>query len=96
MTQLSTKLSLDQLLTKWPAALNPLLAWPIWQGNQINNVVLTANKPTAINHLLQRMPQGWFLVDNTADVIIWRASAYTNTTLTLEASSDTTISLWIY
>jgi hypothetical protein len=96
MNQLSTKLPLDLMQTKWASTLNPLLALPIVAGNQISNVVLTANKPLAINHLIQRMPQGWFLTDINANTAVWRTAVYTNTTITLESSANVTISLWVY
>lgn len=96
MTQLSTKLPFDQLLTKWASALNPLLALPILQGNLISNVALIANKPQPINHLLAKMPQGWFLLDNIADTVVWRTQPYSLSSITLEASANTTISFWIF
>ena len=96
MSFLSTKLPWELAQTKWPATLNPIIALPILNGNQISNVSLTANVPKVINHLLQRMPQGWFLTDNTADTAIWRAANFNNLTITLESSADTTISFWVF
>jgi hypothetical protein len=81
---------------KWAATLNPLLANPLIQGQQIDSVVLVSGKPKAINHGLQQLPQGWFLVDNIANAVIWRTAAFTTTTITLEASANTTISIWVY
>lgn len=94
--QLSPKLPWELAQTKWSSILNPILALPILNGNQVNSIALTANKPLAINHLLQRMPQGWFLTDNTANTTVWRITAFTNLTITLEATADTTISFWIF
>lgn len=96
MAQLSPKLPWDLAQTKWSSILNPILALPILNGNQVNSVALVANKPLAINHLLQRLPLGWFLTDNTANATIWRTVAFTALTITLEASADTTISFWIF
>lgn len=81
---------------KWAATINPVLSNVLIQGQQIDSIVLAANKPKAINHGLQQLPQGWFLVDNIANAVVWRTSAFTTTTLTLEASANTVISIWVY
>jgi len=96
MSQLSTKLPWDLAQTKWASSINPILALPILNGNEIDGINLVANKPQAINHLLQRMPQGWFLLDNTANTVVWRTATMTTTTITLESSANTTINLWVF
>lgn len=96
MAQLSTKLPWDLASPRWASELNPILALPILQGIQIDNVVLTMSTPRVINHLLQRKPQGWFLVDNDSDSTVWRTEPFNNLTLTLESSADTTVSIWVY
>lgn len=94
--QLSPKLPWELAQTKWAATINPILAIPMLHGNQIDDIVLAANMPLAINHLLQALPQGWFLVDNTANAVVWRSAPLNNLTITLTASADTTISIWVY
>lgn len=96
MTALSPKLPWELAQTKWSGTLNPIIALPILNGNMITGINLIANKAQAINHLLQRMPQGWFLTDNTADTVVWRTLAFTQLTLTLESSVNTTISIWVF
>ena len=96
MALLSTKLPWELAQTKWAATLNPVLQIPLLDGNLISDISLTASTPKAINHLLQRMPRGWFLTDNTANAVVWRSSTFTTTTITLEASADTNISLWVF
>lgn len=96
MAQLSTKLPLELMQTKWGSALNPILALPILSGIQLNNISLTANTALVINHLLSRLPQGWFLVDNTANTVIWRTQPYNTSTITLESAANTVISIWVY
>lgn len=93
---LSAKLPWELANPKWASELNPVLAMPMLNGNQINNVSLAATTPLAINHLLGRVPQGWFLTDNTGNAVIWRTKAFSQYTITLEASSATTISLWVF
>lgn len=93
---LSTNLPWDLAKNRWPAELNPLLALPIVNGNTIKGVNLVASVPLVVNHLLQRMPQGWFLIDNMANAVIWRTQALNVLTITLESSADTTISFYIF
>lgn len=93
---LSTKLPWELAQTKWAADLNPIISLPVLAGIQINSIILTANTPKAINHLLQRLPQGWFLVDINASATVWRSAVFTMTTITLESSANVTVSLYIY
>lgn len=94
--QLSTKLPWELANTKWASVLNPIISLPLLYGNTIENIVLKANTPLAINHLLSRLPQGWILIDNQADALIWRSAALNTSTITLEASANTTISIYVY
>lgn len=96
MAFLSTKLPWDLASTRWASQLNPIIALPILNGNQVSDVSLTASTPLAINHLLGRMPKGWFLTDNTANAVIWRTQNFNQFSIILEASADTTISFWIF
>ncbi len=93
---LSTKLPWELAQTKWSSEINPVLALPILAGNQINNIPLAATTPKAVNHLLQRIPQGWLLVDNSANAVIWRTQPFNINTITLESSADTTVNIYIY
>ena len=96
MANLPLKLSWEQAQTRWKSQLDTILANPILSGNQIDNIVLLATTPQPVNHLLARMPQGWFLVDNNADSVVWRTLPFNTSTITLESSVNTTISIWIY
>ncbi len=96
MALLSTKLPWELAQTKWSATLNPIISLPILNGNMITDIVLVANVAQSINHLLQRMPQGWFLTDNTANTAVWRTLALNQYTITLESSVNTTISIWVF
>jgi hypothetical protein len=96
MSQLSTKLPWDLANTKWAATINPVLAIPFLDGLQIDDIILAATTPKAINHLLQRKLQGWFLMDNQANAVIWRTAAFNDLTLTLESNANTTISIWVF
>lgn len=96
MAALSTKLPWELASPKWAATLNPVIAIPMLSGIQIDSIIMKAGIPNVINHLLQRMPQGWFLMDNIANSVIWRSAAFSVNFITLTASVDTTISIWVF
>lgn len=82
--------------TVWASQLNPFLKNPIIQGLSRSNIVMTASTPLVINHLLSRMMLGWFLIDNSANAVVWRTQPFNASTITLEASANTTISIWCF
>lgn len=96
MAQLSTKLPWELAQTKWAATLNPVIALPILNGVLLTDIVLAANEPLAINHMLQRKQQGWMITDLTSNAAVWRTVAFNALTLTLEASANVTISIWVF
>ncbi len=96
MAQLSTKLPWELAQTKWSSILNPIIALPFLSGNMIEGIALTATTPKAVNHLLQRKPQGWFVIDNTANAVIWRSASFNDLTITLESDANTTINIWVF
>lgn len=93
---LPTQLPLTLMQTQWKSQIDPLLANPIFPGILLSNISMTGSQPLVINHLLSRKMQGWFVVDNMADAVIWRTQPLNAITLTLEASADTIISLWVF
>lgn len=84
------------MVTQWATQLNPIVANPIIQGLAINSVILNAGVPKTIQTSLNRMQQGWFLTDNMANSVVWRTQPFNSQNLTLQASADTTISLWVF
>jgi hypothetical protein len=93
---LPQQLTLPLLQTQWAALLNPVLANPILQGLQLTGIKLLANTPFVINHLLSRNQIGYFITDITSNANVWRTAPLNNKTLTLEASANTTLALWVY
>jgi hypothetical protein len=75
------------------SALNSLQQGPFFGGN-IVQAFLPASGATAVSHGLGRTPQFWIIMDIDTQAILWRAS-WDSTSLTLHASADTNVKLWI-
>jgi hypothetical protein len=95
MSQLSTKLPLDQMQTRWASQLNPLLANALNGVTIIPNIALI-NGVTVINHSLGQTQQGWFLVDVQGPATIYRSQPFNSTTLTLTSSAAVVVSIGVY
>lgn len=94
---LPQKLSLPLMQTTWAQQLDPIIANPILDGVQQNNVVLAIGD-NAINHKLQRKPQGYIIVGmrNAYSQIIDVVSQTPNLTLILNSSAATTVDIYVY
>lgn len=92
---LPQKLPLPLMQTQWAAKLNPVLANPLNGVNILTNVPLI-HGVNVINHLLGRLQQGWFLTDLQAAIVIYRSAPFNATTLTLTASSPTTVNIGVF
>lgn len=93
---LSTHLTWDMASTRWPSDLNPIIALPQLHGTFLLNINLVANIPLVINTLLGRTQQGWIITDISTSATVWRTQPFNKTTLTLQATADTTVNLWVY
>lgn len=93
---LSSNLSWEQANNLWAQSLNPIISNQLLQGHLISSIPLVANTPKTINHTLNRMQLGWFVVDNTANTAIWRTQDLNTKTITLESSVNTIITLWVF
>ena len=87
---------LQLLQNRWMPLINPVLKNTIVQGLQLKDIVLTASTPIVINHMLGRTQQGWFVTDINSNAQVWRTQPFNASTLTLEASADTTVNIWVY
>lgn len=94
MAQLSNKLPYEQMLTKWSAALNPILANLLLQGQPLEAISLSSGVPRTLNHGLGRNQIGFIITDQTAAASIFRTQPFNSQTLTIEASADVTVNLW--
>ena len=96
MAKLSTSLPIGQMMPLWAAQLNPLLANVLTQGQPLNDVVLVANTPKTFNHGLGKNQTGFIVTDIQSAAIVYRTQPFNAQTITLEASANCTINLWVY
>lgn len=92
---LSPKLDWTLANPLWAQTLNPILTNPVIQGSALNGISLKASTPLTIAHKLGRLQQGVFITP-FGNAVVWVAQAFNNKTLTLEASADCVVNLWVY
>jgi hypothetical protein len=79
--------------------IEPFLNSEIINGVLIKNVNLDSSITNQVNHKLGRKPQGWIIVRQRANSIIWDSqdtNTKANRTLELSCSANVTIDLWIF
>jgi hypothetical protein len=80
-------------------ALNEATAPAISGGRLIEDVEITAYEDKEVNHGLASPLQGWLVVRNDTEAIVWDAQAGSpapSKTLTLRANADCTVSVWVF
>lgn len=95
MAQLPIVTPSDPILSRWKAALDPILAQPLNNANYLQNVSII-NGVTVVNHGLGRKPQGWVLSDINGAATIYRSAAFSPLTLTLTSSAAVTIGIVVF
>lgn len=98
MAILPQKLSLEQLMTKWAALLDPILKNPATDPVLIQNVVL-ATGTNLVDHRLGKKLTGWQVVGVNAPVTIYDTQAtnpHPDRTLRLVSSGAATVSLLVF
>ncbi len=93
--QLPILSSLTALVTQWKAILDPLLAKPISDVQILPNVSIN-NGVTTIDHKLNRLMQGWFIVDINAPATIYRSQPLNDKTLTLTSSGACIVNIGVF
>jgi hypothetical protein len=86
--------NLMQLQDNIASVVETLRTCPFLDGTAVSAIVLKSGA-NVINHLLDRQPQGYFLTDINASATVYR-SAWDVKTITLVASTNTTVSFWVY
>lgn len=95
MSQLSTQLTLDQLLTRWSSQINPVISNPLNLANMITNQPLI-NGVTVINHRLGRKMQGWYLIDIQGAATVYRSAPFNDLTLTLTSNAAVIVNIGVF
>lgn len=68
---------------------------PLLDGLLIKDVVLTASAPKLVQHKLGRELQGWIIVNQNANAVIWQSDS-SKSSIELTTSADVTVSLWVF
>lgn len=69
----------------------------ILDGRLIENIEISTGTVKEVAHGLQSNPRGWIVVKKNAEATIWEtASTLAGRTLSLNASANVTISLWVF
>jgi hypothetical protein len=98
MAALPQRLPLLQMQQQWATTLNPVIANPITQGLQLNNITITTGN-NVVNHKLGRKLQGWFVVGINGVATIFDTQAtnqMSDLTLNLTSSADVLVNLWVF
>ncbi len=86
---------LSLLQTKWKSLVDPILANPMTNMSIIENVSLTSGN-NQIPHLLDRMQQGWVIVDIQSAAAVYRYLPFNRNYLYLNSSATAIISLGVF
>ena len=77
-------------VTTWAAQFEPC---PFLIGVSIETTIGTSN--TVINHKLQKTPQGFLILSQNANAVIWQISS-DDQTITLRASASVGVKIWVF
>ena len=80
---------------KWSSILNPILSNPLNGVSILKDVTLKSGS-NVINHLLGRLPQGWFIVDKQGPADIYRTAPFNLLTLTLTSTASVVVSIGVF
>lgn len=89
---------LTLIQTTWASMLDFLLANPLVNGRLVYGATeyQLTNGVNVINHGLARKPLGWFLTDQNAAVTVYRSQPFNASTLTLTASANALVNLYVF
>lgn len=87
--------NLDRIQANVSSAFNSSgLPSPFVGGQLLTAISLSSSTPKSINHGLGRQPVIWVLADITAAAEVYRTAWDTNS-ITLEATADCTVAIWV-
>ncbi len=90
-----TAADLDALKDRIAEFTHQLELNPTLDGALVESENLAATTPRELNHKLGRQPSGWILTDIDAAATVHR-TAWDDKTISLEASADATVSVWVF
>jgi len=87
-----------RLATDISKGLNSLLGQetgnPGAEGTYVQATIGTTD--TSVEHDLGRTPDGWIVIDSDTNATVWRSGDKDSVQLTLSASAETNVALWIF
>ena len=86
---------LSLLQTRWKAEIDPVLANPMTNILILKNIYLQVGN-NSVPHLLQRVQQGWVILDINAASAIYRYLPFDSAYLFLNASASCTVNLGVF
>lgn len=90
---------LNQVQSNVTQAFKQITNIPLLDGKLISDVSITSGTAKTVNHGLGRTLQGWFITKKNANADVWdsqSSNSFTDKTLVLNASSNVTVSLWVF
>lgn len=92
---------LGQVQSNIELSLLPIQKSVIIDGVLLPDIILTAaaSNGTMINHLLGRNPNGYIIVKQNANSVVWQSDVQNlipDKVLYLKCSADVTVSLWVF
>lgn len=88
---------LDRVQSRIDDAFKQVDAIPLLSGNTIEATIGVTD--TAVNHKLQRKFQGWIVIDQDANAVIWRSNVFNpleDKQLILKASAPVNVKLYVF
>lgn len=77
----------------------PIQKCPLIDGVLLTNISLVSSGTNSVAHKLNRAPLGWLVVRNRSNSIIWDTqdtNSLKTKSLSLQASSNTVVDLWVF
>lgn len=69
---------------------------PFINGQLVSGVVLVSSGATSVNTGLSRVAQGYFVISNSANSVIWNDDFSSDTSINLYCSLNTTVDIWVF
>jgi len=77
--------------------LNPVLNNEILSNNKVTEITLVSGKARNILHKLNRVPEGWIIIQKDSNADIWaNGSSNPDKFLNLESDANVTISILVF